>query len=485
MELREYLAIFRKNWILILVTTLLATGAAAAYSLVATPQYQAQTELFVSVRTGEASTGDLTQGSTYVRQAVTSYVSVVTSGVVLDQVIDELDLDTTANALAERITASSPTNTVLIDIAVTDPDPDQAALIANTLSSVFSDVVSNDLENPSEGQAARVQLQTIQPAQVPSAPVSPKVARNLALGFLLGLFLGIGIAVLREVLDTRVRSKADIAAITDLPIIGTVGNDPKADQRPLIALESPRNPLVESYRTLRTNLQYINVDNNGKKSIVITSAGPSEGKSTTAANLAIVMADTGSRILIIDADLRKPKISKLLGIEGGNGLSDLLIGRINLEDALQRWGRQQIFVLPAGRIPPNPSELLQSTAMARLLEKLAGHFDFIIIDTTPVLAVTDAAILSNLTGGAIVVSAAGKTRKEELANALESLKAVGGKVIGILPTMVPTKGPDSYGYGAYSYQRYGADETTPMPQVPHTGKTSGHAENSQRILGGI
>jgi Capsular polysaccharide biosynthesis protein len=324
------------------------------------------------VRSGEASTGDLSQGSTFARQAVTSYVSVVTSSIVLDEVIKELDLDTTSTELAKQVEASSPTNTVLIDISYTDPDPEKAARVTNTIGTVFANVVSDELENSSDGSQARVQLQTIEPAQVPDAPVSPKVARNLTLGLLLGLFLGIGIAVLRAVLDTRIHSKADIAEVTNLPIIGTVGKDAESAKRPLIALDDPRNPLVESYRTLRTNLQYINIDSNDKKSIVITSAGPSEGKSTTAVNLAIVMADAGSRVLIIDADLRKPKVSKLLGIEGSNGLSDLLVGRLNLEDALQRWGRRQIFVLPAGRIPPNPSELLQSTAMSRLMDKLEG-----------------------------------------------------------------------------------------------------------------
>ncbi len=266
-------------------------------------------------------------------------------------------------------------------------------------------------------------------------------------------------AVLRSVLDTRIRSKDDIAKITDLPIIGNIAKDPDVEKRPLIALKDPRNPLVESYRALRTNLRYLDVENDAK-SIVITSAGPSEGKSTTAANLAIVMADSGARVVLIDADLRKPRVSKLLGIEGGIGLSDLLIGRASFEDALQQWGRKQLFVLPSGRIPPNPSELLGSSAMGKVLETLTAHFDYIIIDSPPVLAVTDAAILSTRTGGALVVSAAGKSRKAELANAFEALEAVDGKVLGVVATMVPTKGPNAYSYGAYSYQAY-SDKSAP------------------------
>lgn len=459
MELRDFLLILRKSWILVFSTALLLLGASAGWTLVKTPQFEATAQLFVSVRTGEASAGDLTQGSNFARQAVTSYVAVVNSAIVMDRVVSELDIPVTSEELAEQVSAESPVNTVLIDIRAIDPDPQKAALIANTTSAVFSDVISNQLEGSPDDATTRVQVDVIQPARIPETPVSPNVLRNLALGCLVGLSLGVGLAVLRSVLDTRIRSKDDIAKITDLPIIGNIAKDPDIEKRPLIALKDPRNPLVESYRALRTNLRYLDVENDAK-SIVITSAGPSEGKSTTAANLAIVMADSGARVVLIDADLRKPRVSKLLGIEGGIGLSDLLIGRASFEDALQQWGRKQLFVLPSGRIPPNPSELLGSSAMGKVLETLTAHFDYIIIDSPPVLAVTDAAILSTRTGGALVVSAAGKSRKAELANAFEALEAVDGKVLGVVATMVPTKGPNAYSYGAYSYQAY-SDKSAP------------------------
>lgn len=428
-------------------------GASAAWSLTRTPEYQASTQLFVSVRSGDSSAGELTQGSNFAQQAVTSYVSVVNSAIVMDQVVSELGLPVTSDQLAQQVSAESPADTVLINVIVTDPDPQMAQKIADTTSSVFSDVISNKIEAVSDGGPARVQVEVIQPARLPDAPVSPNVKRNLALGLVLGLGLGVVAAVLRSVLDTRVRSKEDISAITQLPVVGTIAKDPDSEKRPLIALEDPKNPLVESYRALRTNLRYLDVENN-QKSIVVTSAGPGEGKSTTAVNLAIVMADAGARVVLIDADLRKPKVAMMLGIEGSVGLSDLLIGRVNFEDALQQWGRKQLFVLPSGRIPPNPSELLGSSAMEKTLEALAAHFDYIIIDSPPTLVVTDAAILSTRTGGAVVVSAAGKTRKDELADAFDTLENVDGRVLGVIATMVPTKGPNSYNYGAYSYKSY-------------------------------
>lgn len=453
MELRELLIVLRKSWVFVIAFTLLGMGVSAAWSLSRTPQYQANTQLFISVRTGDASAVDLTQGSNFAQQAVKSYVSVVNSAIVLDEVISELGLQVTSHELAEQIEAESPVNTVLINIAVTDPDPDHAVLIANTTSAVFADVVSDQLESSAEGAPTRVQVDVIQPARTPEEPVSPNVTMNLALGLMLGFALGVAVAVLRNVLDTRVRSKDDIAAITDLPIVGTIAKDPDAEKRPLIALEDPHSPLVESYRAMRTNLRYLNVEED-QRSIVITSAGPGEGKSTTAANLAIVMADAGKRVVLIDADLRKPKVATLLGIEGSVGLSDVLIGQASFEDTLQQWGRKQLFVLPSGKIPPNPSELLGSRVMEKVLDALSAHFDYIIIDAPPVLVVTDAAILSTHTGGAVVVSAAGKTRKAELADAFEALTAVDGKVLGVIATMVPTKGPNSYTYGAYSYKSY-------------------------------
>ena len=180
MELQDYLRIFRKNWVLILVSTLIITGAAAAWSMIQTPKYQATSQLYVSVRTGDASVGDLSQGTNFVRSAVTSYVDVVGTAIVMDQVSEELGGALSPTELASAVSASSPTNTVLINISATDSDPEQAALVANTTSAVFADVVTNQLERPSEGAPARVQVDVVQPAQVPAGAISPNVTRNLA-----------------------------------------------------------------------------------------------------------------------------------------------------------------------------------------------------------------------------------------------------------------------------------------------------------------
>lgn len=451
MELRDYLRILRKNWTLIAALALLGVAAAAAVSIAATPKYSSTAELYVSVRSSaEAGTTDLVQGTSFARQAVTSYVSIVNSVSVLEPVIEDLGLDLTAQQLAGRVSATSPLNTVLIDVAVTGDDPQEAAAIANGVAESFIDFVVNTLEKPAGDGPSTVNLSLVQPAQASAAPISPNVPTNLALGLFIGLAVGVSLAVLRTVLDTRVHSTHDIETVTEKPILGGITFDPDAKKRPLVVHVDPRSPRAESFRTFRTNLQFLNVEDS-PRSIVITSSVPGEGKSTTAANIAISLAETGMRVALVDGDLRLPRVADYMGIEGAVGLTDVLIGRAELDDVMQKWGRGQLYVLPSGRIPPNPSEILGSTRMSALLKTLDTEFDYVVIDAPPLLLVTDAAVLSKLAGGAILVVAAGRTKKTEIAGAVRALDHIGSRFLGVVATMLPTKGPDAYGYGTYGY----------------------------------
>ncbi|PWC07594.1 polysaccharide biosynthesis tyrosine autokinase [Mycetocola zhujimingii] len=489
MELKDYVRILHKSWILIVACTLLGIGAAAAYSLVLPAKYQTTTQLYVSVRASEgAATGDLVQGTSFARQAVTSYVDVVNSALVLDKVVDELDLDTTAQQLAPSITANSPLNTVLIDVTVTNTDPVEAAEIANAVGATFADVVTNQLEKPEGETASPVKIETIQPAVVPANPSSPNVPLNIVLGVLVGLAIGLGTAVLRSVLDTRIHSSHDIELVTDAPILGGIALDPEAKKRPLVVHADPRSPRAESFRSLRTNLQFVNLDA-GPRSFVITSSIPGEGKSTTSANLAIALAETGASVALIDGDLRLPRVADYMGVEGGVGLTDVLIGRAELADVLQKWGRGKLYVLPSGRVPPNPSELLGSAAMKRLLNTLTEQFDIVLIDAPPLLLVTDAAVVSKLAGGAIVVAASGRTKKNELVASVRTLESIGSHLAGVVVTMLPTKGPDSYAYGQYSYGNF-EEHDAPVDQVARkktgraaVGKTAAKGRRSLRGAG--
>ena len=463
MELRDYLRILQKNWILIAVCALVGLAAASGASIVSTPKYQSTTELYVSVQSATSSaTSDLVQGTSFARQAVTSYVSVAATARVLDPVIKELQLNLTSQQLAGRVTATSPLNTVLIDITVTDADPAKAAAIANAVGRNLTDVVVNVLEKPADGGASQVKIETVQPASIPTKPVSPNVPLNLILGLLIGLAIGVATAVVRTILDTRIHSAHDIELVTDKPLLGGITFDPDAKRRPLVVHADPRSPRAESFRTLRTNLQFLNIEG-APRAFVITSAVPGEGKSTTAANLAIALAETGAKVALIDGDLRLPRVEEYLGIEGAVGLTDVLIGRVELADALQKWGRGMLFVLPSGRIPPNPSELLGSNNMSKLLDTLSAEFTYVIIDAPPLLLVTDAAVLSKLSGGAIIVAAAGRTKRAEIAGAIRALEHSGSRLLGVVVTMLPTKGPDAYGYGTYGY---GDTHSTDKPGEP-------------------
>lgn len=477
MELRDYVRILHKNWVLIVAITLLGICAAAGASILMTPKYEANTQLYVSVRSEAQGSGELVQGSNFARQSVQSYVNIVGTEVVLAPVIEKLGLDVTVTALGESVSASAPLNTSLVNITVTGEDPVETADIANAIGASFSHIVQDQLEVvEGDGATSPVKLTTVQPAEVPEGPISPRVPLNIALGMLVGLALGLGIAVLRTVLDTRIHSLHDIEQVSDAPMLGGITFDPEAKQRPLIVHADPRNPRAESFRTLRTNLQFLAVnDSEGAsqamgRSYVVSSAGPGEGKSTTTANLAIALAETGARVALIDGDLRLPRVAGYMGLEGGAGLTDVLIGRADVSDVLQRWGSGQLYVLPAGKVPPNPSELLGSKAMDTLLSTLHEHFDYVLVDAPPLLLVTDAAVIGKRTNGTLLVAASGSTQKQGLAAAVRTLESAGGNLRGFIVTMLPTKGPDSYGYGAYgAYGGYGDTQrpvTGPVATVP-------------------
>lgn len=447
-ELRDYIRVLRKGWILIVTLTLIGVAIGAAYSITRTPEYQATSKVFVSVQSG-STVSDLNQGGNFLQNQVKSYADAITTPVVLQPVIASLGLDTDPESLAKRITASAPLDTVIVEITATDANPRQAAEIANAVASSFQNTVSNLVQSTAEG-VTPVKVTLLQQALIPGAPFSPNVPLNIVLGGAIGLVLGLAISVLREVLDTRIRNEHDVEAIVEAPIIGGIAYDPGTPENPLVVKDDPRSPRAESFRTLRTNLQFLNIGHS-ERSFVISSSIPGEGKSTSAANLAIVIALSGQRVIIVDADLRKPKMAEYLGLEGGAGLTDILVGRAQPNDVIQRWGDTNLYVLPAGKIPPNPSELLGSSSMISLIRTLESTFDVVLFDAPPLLPVTDAAILAKNTTGVILMVAAGRTHKSQLRGAGMALQNVGARIAGIVMTMMPTKGPDSYGYGRYGY----------------------------------
>jgi capsular exopolysaccharide synthesis family protein len=218
---------------------------------------------------------------------------------------------------------------------------------------------------------------------------------------------------------------------------------------------------------MRTNLQFLQLSDEGR-SFVVTSSVAAEGKSTTSANLALTIAATGKRVILVEADLRRPKLSEYLGVVGTVGLTNVLIGLASLDDVLQPWGDGALSVLPAGRIPPNPSELLGSPAMRDLLRVLEKSYDMVILDAPPLLPVTDAAILAGIASGAIIVVASGRTRREQLSRSVEILDGVGARTLGIVMNFLPVKGPDAYTYGGLG----GYESVKPVPKRASSARGS-------------
>ena len=448
--MREYLRIFWKRWRLIAVCTLLALGAAAGAIFTMTPQYQASTQLFVSAQSGQTDAGQLAMGGTFTQQRVKSYADIVTSPLVLQPVIEQLGLKTTPAKLARSITADAPVDTVLIEVAVTQTSPALSAAVANAVSTQFT-VVVDQLERPTSSSSSPVKVSLVRRASVPEGPTSPRIPMNLALGLLLGLVLGVAVAVLLESLDTSIANPADLEAIGAPSLLAAIVYDPEAGKQPV--MENGNGLRGEAFRQLRTNLQFVDVDH-PPRTLVVTSSVPGEGKSATTCNLAMTLAHAGSRVVLVEADLRRPTMGSYLGLEPGAGLTTALIGRADVTDLLQPFG--PIEVLTCGPIPPNPSELLGSDLMRELLAGLAERFDYVVIDAPPLLPVTDAAVLSKIVDGVIVLVRSGKTRREQLTRALDHLKSVDARILGSVLNMVPSKGRDAYMYG-YSYDYRSAE----------------------------
>ncbi|MET4098100.1 succinoglycan biosynthesis transport protein ExoP [Agrococcus sp. UYP10] len=446
MELSDYLRVLRKNLLLLLALMLTGVGAGALVAAVQEPVYSAQTQVFVSTQGGDTS-AELVQGNSFTLSRVKTYARLATSQGVLDRVVAELDLDATARELAGSVAASPLLDTTIIEISAVSEDPAVAVRIADAVAASLATTVA-EIESAGE-QGSPIRLTTVENAVVPEDPISPRPLLNVAVGAVLGIALAVAIALLREVLDTRIRDERGLKLVTDLPIVGSMTFDSKAKQRPLVVHSDPLSPRSEAYRTLRTNLQFVEVDGRSR-TFVVTSSTPSEGKSSTAANLALALADAGETVILIDADLRKPKVAEYMNIDGSVGLTDVLIGRAELVDAVQMWGESSLYVLPSGQIPPNPSELLGSKSMQALITQLESEFDWVLFDAPPLLPVTDAAVLARHTAGAIMVVASGRATRHQLDVALSMLENVDAPVAGVVLTMLPAKAGNAYGaYGAY------------------------------------
>jgi tyrosine-protein kinase len=461
MSLHEYLQMLRRRWRWVSVATLAGFGIALAASLTTPSSYQATSSLFFSLRFG-SSADDLAAGATFAQGQVDSFALLASTPVVLQPVIDELDLDTTPRALARQVSTEVVPETVVVQVSVTDATPAQAARIANAVTDQLTATVE-DLAPTGDDGAATVEATTIAPATPPTAPAGPRTMVNVAVGLLAGLVVGILAGLVRDLTDTRVRTAEDLGRVTGLPLLTTLDNPGRGDRRELVVANSPRSGQAEAFRSLRTAVQFMARPGRAT-SLLVTSSRPAEGKSTVAANLALTLAEAGLRVVLVDADLRRPSVAATFDLEGAAGLTSVLIGQAELDDVLQEWGAAGLRVLTTGPLPPNPSELLSSAGMAGLLERLGADNDVVVLDTAPLLPVTDAVVLARLVTATLVVADASRTRRPALGQALALLERVDARLAGVVLTHVRRRDADVYGYGAV--------EQAPSPQPRAGGRTA-------------
>jgi len=464
MELKDYLRILRAHWIGVLVLAVLGVGAAAAYSL-------SQPKVYEATSTGYVSSGDSSDpatasiADTLAKSRVKSYVDIATSTRAAQDVIDTLDLDESPAALVGQISVNQPTDTVVIKISARAATPVAAQQLADAWVKAVSKEVAKVDGAPAPGQPG-LRVVPYTSAVLPSTPVLPRTGLNLAVGLVLGLLLGFGYALLRHQFDRRIRSAEEVERTFGTPVIGLIPQSASMSRDHGVALLAVTGPtasasagVAEAFRKLRTNLAYMDVDS-PPRIIVVTSPKQSDGKSTVAANLAAAIAVGGQAVTLIDGDLRRPTVAKALGMVDDVGLTDVLVGRINVAEVLQSHPDVPgLRVLASGPIPPNPSELLGSQAMHALMSDLARE-SIVIVDAPPLLPVTDAAVLTRSADGALVVITHGGTLDSELATSLNHISTVHGRTLGVIFNRMRRSAAGGYHYGEYTRYEY-ASETTP------------------------
>ena len=453
----------KRHWLLVTILALLGGLTAFVFSSLMTPMYRSTASLYFTLNFGNTA-NDLAQGSTYTSNQMLSFGQLATSPVVLTPVAERLRLDLTAADLARMVTVSTPRDTVIMDVSVATSDPLLSASIANEVAVQAKRIVEEYAPRMQGGQST-VTVRTIKEAQPPMFQFAPDKRSNTALGLVAGLMLGILAAVTRAALDNRVRNERSLAEVGEVTFLGALSQRPASAGEEATVLQNPTGSAAEEYRQLRSSLRYATLSKQ-PLAVVVSSSSSCEGKSTVALNLASVIAEAGQRVLLIDADLRRPRVAAYANVDGSVGVTDVLVGQAILADTIQPVGDSGVDVLPAGGTPPNPGELLASPQMAEVIEYGRTHYDTVVVDTAPVLAVADALGLVEYCDGLVLVIRADQTRKRELQRALETVEAAGADVFGaVLNGTKPAKGRNAY---YYSYASETTASVTPPPVAAST-----------------
>jgi polysaccharide biosynthesis transport protein len=441
-EIGRYADVLRAHWVLLVSSILVCTVGAGALAWTGTPTYAATTQLFVSTGDLVRDVGQSYEGGLYAQQRARSYAKIVVGQREAQAVIEQLGLAQTVDSVQKRIRASVPPDSVVINVTVRDRSPGLAKSIADSLGDQLPALV--DRLEAERGQPSPVQLTVTRPARLPASPVSPRKPIYLALGALIGFAVGVGGAVLRSALDRRIRSPAEASLTARAPVLGRIAEHSNQGISPVI-LADPLSAGADGYRGLRANLSAVSAEHD-LRSFVVSSAVAGEGKTEVVANLGIALAQVGERVVVVDANLRSPRLGELLGVSG-TGLTDLIAASLRIEPtetaselsfpdrvllALRWHPTVPLAVLGSGSARPNPSELLDSETFYRVLHALTERFDFVIVDTPALLPVADAAVLARRASAVILVARAASTNTDELKAARHALRAVDRPALGVV-----------------------------------------------------
>lgn len=452
MELTHFLRILRRYWLAIVAATLLGALLGYGWTLTQSRIFEAQASGFVTTGSG-SNLALAAQGDAYATSRASSYVAIGKTRPVAESARARLGSDASADTLSARVTVSNPTGTALIQVSATGGTAEDAQDLANAWIAGMSEQVDVIENAGDQSDSAVTKLMAFESAELPGAPIFPNVRMSIAIGALGGIVLGLVYALIRSVLDRRIRNPKQIEETFDLPVVGTIPLDRRFSDSVRIvpgtesdAAATGNNGVREAMRELRTNLEFMDIDS-PPRIILVTSPLPGDGKSTIIANLAVTIAARGQRVIVVDGDLRRPTVAKAFGLVEGVGLTDVLVGRAEIEDVIQPWGSGgKLSVLAAGSAAPNPSELVGSRIMQILLEELAREY-IVLVDAPPLIPVTDAAILAARADGALLVASAGRTTFEAVDKSLANLTRVGAHPLGVILNRMTRTGSDGAYYG--------------------------------------
>ncbi len=506
-ELRDYLVVLRRRKGVIFAAVALTVLAALVVSFLQTPVYRGTAEILLQTRGTDSLFNNMPVRLVDPTRAVQTEIRILRSEPVRAAVREKL-------GSAPAVSANGVGQTDVIQVSAEHTQPGSAAEIANAYATSYIDfrrkqAVDDTLAASQEIQAKIADLQReidqapadrretlleaqavfsqkldqlqvdsalktggaqlVTPAAVPSSPVKPRPLRNAMLALVLGLLLGVGLAFLVDYLDDSVKTKEDFNRVApDVPVIGLIpalSSWRSKGDAVLVSVSDPTSAAAEAYRTLRTGVQFTRLDR-PMRTLQVTSANATEGKTTTLANLAVALARAGERVVVVCCDLRRPRVHEFFGLTNEVGFTSVLLGKKPLSGALQEVpGQPRLQLLASGPLPPNPSELLSSKRTVEVLTSLQGDTDIVLLDCPPVLPVTDALVLSGRVDATLLVAVAGATARAEVARTVELLRQVDAPLVGAVLNGVTDEG--SYGYG-YQYRRDPSADArqTPKKQTP-------------------